>query len=179
MGKIARVATAGTVVFVLGTGCSSGQPTADACVDWVRFEDPRDQFDKAELVAVGKALRQDGETSIYSYAARTHLIEIETVLKGEPGQGPIQISSMPQTCTGGESYPDGDPLDTNQRVLIYATKQADKWFTMTPDQSVAPYEQGSPLPVQSSYTTSKEGEQREWTPDRMRSASPEPMPRVP
>src|SRR5687767_4398595 len=96
MGKIARVAAAWTVVFVLGTGCSSGQTTADACVDWVRFEDPRDQFDKAELVAVGKFLRQDGETSIYSYASRTHLIEIETVLKGEPGQGPIHVSTMPR-----------------------------------------------------------------------------------
>jgi len=179
MGKIARVAVAGTVVFVLGTGCGSGPTTADACVDWVRFEDPQDQFDKAELVAVGKSLRQDGGTSIYGYAARTHLIEIETVLKGQPSTGLVHVSSMPQTCTGGESYPDGDPLDTDQRVLIYATKQADDWFTMTPDQGVFPYEHGSPLPFQSSYTTPKEGEQREWTPERMRSASPEPMPRVP
>lgn len=179
MGKIARVTAAVTVLLVLGTGCGGGQTAADACVDWVRFEDPRDQFEKAELVAVGKPLRPDGETSIYSYAARTHLIEIETVLKGEPGPGPIHVSSMPQTCTGGESHPDGDPLDTDQRVLIYASKQADNWFTMTPDQGVVPYEQGSPLPFQSSCTTPKEGEQREWTPERMRSASPEPMPRVP
>ena len=28
-------------------------------------------------------------------------------------------------------------------------------------------------------TTPKEGEQREWTPERMRSASPAPMPKVP
>jgi hypothetical protein len=28
-------------------------------------------------------------------------------------------------------------------------------------------------------TTPKEGERREWTPERMRSASPEPMPKIP
>ncbi|MDQ1058773.1 hypothetical protein QFZ23_002674 [Arthrobacter globiformis] len=53
---------------------------------------------------------------------------------------------MPQTCTGGESYPNGDPLDTNQRVLIFATEQDREWFTMTPDQGVVPFEQGAPLP---------------------------------
>lgn len=41
----------------------------------------------------------------------------------------ILVSSMPQTYTGGESYPDGDPLDTKQRVLIFATERDDQWFS--------------------------------------------------
>jgi hypothetical protein len=34
-------------------------------------------------------------------------------------------------------------------------------------------------PKEGPLTTPKEGENREWTPDRMRSASPAPMPRWP
>jgi hypothetical protein len=69
--------------------------------------DPQDQFDQAALVAVGKPMRQDGETSIYGYTAQTHLVELETIYKGKAGQETVRISSMPQTCTGGESYPNG------------------------------------------------------------------------
>lgn len=45
-----------------------------------------------------------------------------------------------------------------------------------PLQQIAPAEGNS---ADSQVTTPKEGEQREWTPQRMRSASPEPMPGVP
>lgn len=151
MRNLAPGAVLGIAVSVLGTGCSLlGPTTGDACVDWVRFADPQDQFDEAALVAVGKPVRQDGQTSIYGYTAQTHLIEIETIYKGKAGQESVRISSMPQTCTSGESYPNGDPLDTNQRVLIFATEQNHEWFTMTPEQGVVPFEQGTPLPFKPS-----------------------------
>jgi hypothetical protein len=150
MGTLARLAVVGLTVSFLGTGCSLWDPPrAEACVDWVQFEDPQDQFDQAALVAVGEPVRQDGETSIYGYTAQTHLVKIETIYKGKPGQETVRISSMPQTCTGGESYPKGDPLHTNQRVLIFATEQDDEWFTMTPEQGVIPFKQGTPLPFES------------------------------
>ena len=113
-------------------------------MDWVRFETPQDQFDNANLVLIGTPLKQTGETSIYGYNARSHQVEIEKVLKGDPVQGPLRIASMPQTC--GRSYPDGDPLDTNQRVLIFAAKQGTEWFTMTPAQGVMPFPKGTKLP---------------------------------
>lgn len=84
------------------------------------------------MVLIGKSVSRAGETTIYGSKATTHLVEIEQVLKGEPGDGNLRISSMPPTCTGGESYPDGDPLDPNQRVIIFATRQGGEWFTMTP-----------------------------------------------
>ena len=179
MGKLASLATAGIAVSVLTGACSAEPPSAVACIDWVHFENPQDQFDQAGLVAVGKPVEQQGETNIYGYRARTHLVEVEAVLKGEPRQETLSITSIPQTCTGGVSYPDGDPLDTNQRVLIFATEQDGKWFTITPWQGVIPFSEGSPLPFESSYTTPREGEQRGWTPERMKSATPEPMPSVP
>ncbi|MET3172518.1 UNVERIFIED_ORG: hypothetical protein ABIB52_000342 [Arthrobacter sp. UYCu721] len=127
---------------------SSPVPRGDTqtCVDWVRFETPQEQYDKAGVVLIGKSVSHAGETSIYGSKATTHLVEVEQVLKGEPGDGNLRISSMPPTCTGGESYPDGDPLDTDQRVIIFATKQGGDWFTMTPAQGVLPFQQGTELP---------------------------------
>ncbi len=121
----------------------SGGPFA--CVEWVQFETPQDQYDKAGVVLIGKSVSRAGETSIYGHKATTHLVEVEQVLKGDPGDGNLRIS-MPPTCTGGESYPDGDPLDPNQRVIIFATKQGGDWFTMTPAQGVLLFQQGTELP---------------------------------
>ncbi|WP_427170071.1 hypothetical protein [Arthrobacter sp. 92] len=147
MGRLARLAPVAIVVCVLGIGCGPTPGTGvDTCVDWVRFETPQDQFDNANLVVIGKPLKQNGETSIYGYKARSHEVEIETVFKGDPGQGPLRIASMPQTC--GKSYPDGDPLDATQRVLIFATRHDTEWFTMTPAQGVLPFKQGTKLPFQ-------------------------------
>ncbi|QCO98588.1 hypothetical protein FCN77_13885 [Arthrobacter sp. 24S4-2] len=147
MGKLVALAQVGLLVTVFGTGCSiipSGG--TETCVDWVRFETPQDQYDKSGMVLVGKSVGKVGETSIYGYKATTHLVEVERVLKGDPRDVNLRISSMPQTCTGGESYPDGDPLDTDQRVIIFATEQGSEWFTMTPAQGVLPFRHGTELP---------------------------------
>lgn len=131
----------------LATGCGlfPGHQS-ETCVDWIRFETPQELFDDAALVVVGKPTATDGETSVYGYTARIHLVEVETVLKGQPGPGPLRIASTPQTCTGGVSYPHGDPLDGSQRMLIYASYQQGEWFTLTPAQGAVPLERGATLP---------------------------------
>lgn len=128
----------------------SASPTngAVACVDWVRFQTAQDQYDHASLVLIGKSVSRAGETSIYGHKATTHLVEVEQVLKGELGDGNVRISSMPPTCTVGGSYPEGDPLDPNQRVIIFANMQNGEWFTMTPAQGVLPFPQGAEIPFQ-------------------------------
>ncbi|WP_284981620.1 hypothetical protein [Arthrobacter sp. efr-133-TYG-118] len=95
---------------------------------------------------IGKSVGEVGLTTIYGSKAATHLLEVEQVLKGNPGEGNLRISSMPQTCFGSESYLDGDPLDTSQRVIIFETKQGGEWFTMTPAQGVLPFPKDSKLP---------------------------------
>lgn len=95
---------------------------------------------------IGKSVSQAGETSIYGSKVTTHLVDFEQVLKGNFGDGNLRISSMPQTCSGSESYLDGDLLDTAQRVIIFATKQGGEWFAMTPAQGVLPFQQGAELP---------------------------------
>lgn len=146
-------------------GSGTAQPTANAtsatpgsasspasrggqvvCVDWVWFETPQDQYDKAALVLIGKSVGQVGETTIYGSKAPTHLVEVEQVLKGNPGEGNLRISSMPQTCPGSESHLDGDPLDTSQRVILFVIKKDGDWFTMTPSQGVLVFPQRSGLP---------------------------------
>jgi hypothetical protein len=94
MGKLVALAQVGLLVSVLGSGCSLVPSEGPvACVDWVRFETAQDQYDKAGVVL------------------------------GDPGDGNLRISSMPPTCIGGVTYPDGDPLDPNQRAIIFAIKQ--------------------------------------------------------
>ncbi|MCY1675760.1 hypothetical protein OVA06_13760 [Pseudarthrobacter sp. SL88] len=133
-----------TILSSPSSPVQSGGPLA--CVDWVRFETPQNQYDNAALVLIGKSVSQAGETSIYGHRATTHLVEVEQILKGDPGEGNLHITSTPPTCTAGESYPDGDPLDTAERVIIFASKQGSEWFTITPAQGVLPFPQGSNLP---------------------------------
>ena len=140
-------AVVGLLIGVLTTGCSllPGAHT-EACVDWVHFETPQERVREAGLVLIGKPVGRDGETSIYGYPAQIHLVEVEAVLKGDPGPGRLRIASMPLTCTGGVSYPEGDPFDANRRMLTYASRQNGDWFTMTPAQGAVAFEPGAQLP---------------------------------
>ena len=132
MTRHVQLAVVGALLGALVSGCGV-LPVArgEVCADWVLFEKPQDQFNEAGLVLIGKPAGRDGETSIYGYTAQIHVVEIETVLKGELEPGQLHIASMPATCTQGVSYPDGDPLDQRRRMLIYANKQNGYWFTMT------------------------------------------------
>jgi hypothetical protein len=119
-------------------------------MDRIRFETPQELFDGAALVVVGTPKGREGKTSIYGYSAQVHVVEVETVFKGQTGPGPLFVASTPETCTGGVSYPRGDPLDGQQRMLIYASHQQGGWFTLTPAQGSVPFEQGAALPFRPS-----------------------------
>jgi hypothetical protein len=142
---------ASLLACVLTAGCDllPGSRT-ETCVDWHHFETPQELFDDAALVVVGTPKGRDGKTSIYGYNTQVHLVEVETVLKGQPGPGPLRVASAPETCTGGVSYPRGDPLDGQQRMLIYASQQQGGWFTLTPARGAGPFERGAALPFRPS-----------------------------
>lgn len=147
MGKLIARVQALALVAVLGSGFgiipTSGTET---CVDWVRFESPQDQYDQAGAVMVGRSVGEDGKTVIYGYQATGHVVQVEQVLKGSPGTGNVRILSVPQTCTGSNSYPNGDPLQAAERVIIFANQQGKDWVTMTPEQGVLPFPEGTELP---------------------------------
>lgn len=135
----------GSSLWLTACGIVSGT-TSGTCVDWVHFDTPQDIFNQASAVVIGKPLRRDGQTSIYGYMAQTHVVAIEKVLKGDAGGNTMQISAMPKTCTGGDSYPDGDPLETSHRLIIFLTKDGGGWFTFTPAQGVLSFDKGTTLP---------------------------------
>lgn len=120
--------------------------SAVSCVEWIRFEKPQDQYNSAPLVLIGKSVSRAGATNIYGSQATTHLIEVEQVLKGTLGDGSLHINSMPPTCTVSETYPEGDPLDTTERIIIFATMQGGEWYTLTPFQGTIPFPEGAELP---------------------------------
>lgn len=91
-----QAAIVGLVACGLASGCALLPPAAsETCIDWIHFETPQAQFDHAALVLIGKPVRADGETHIYGYQANVHLLEVETVLKGDPGPAAVRIASMP------------------------------------------------------------------------------------
>ena len=137
----------GLLTCGLAGGCSLlPKATSEICVDWIRFETSQAQFDHAPLVLIGRPVRADGQTDIYGYRANVYLIEVETVLKGDPGPAPLRIASTPPTCSAGVPYPDGDPLASTKRMLIYANQHDSGWITQTPTQGVVPFDAGAPLP---------------------------------
>lgn len=147
MPKLVEAAIVGLLLCGLASGCSLLPTTgSQTCVDWVHFETPQAQFDHAALVVIGKPVGVDGQTLIYGYKANVHLVEVEAVLKGDPGPGPLRIASTPPTCSAGVTYPDGDPLERSRRMIIYANKQENVWSTQTPAQGAEPFEVGEPLP---------------------------------
>ena len=145
MRRFAGKMTIGVLLVALLSGCWVLPVShTDTCVDWVRFSTMQQRFDHAGAVLVGTAVKRDGEVQTYGYQANVHVVEVEQVLKGRLGEGPVRIASMPVTC--GASYPDGDPLDAGGRQLFFLTQQNEGWFTMTPDQGAVPFPAGTPLP---------------------------------
>ena len=153
MRRPVQLGLVGWILCLLMAGCGLlPGSTTETCVDWIRFETAQEQFRQATLVVIGTPQGTESETRIYGYTAHIHVVEVEDVLKGDPGPGPLRIASMPVTCTGGVPYPEGDPLDGRRRMLIYATAQDGYWFTVTPAQGAVPFDVGTPLPFETSPT---------------------------
>lgn len=122
------------------SGC--GDRTASAsCPSWASFTTPQDKYDAADLVVATSSSTRDGTTSIFGVDAHSYDIAVDEVLKGGSGNETVRISSMPDPCSGTAEYPDGDPLDTSDPLLTFATKQDGEWFTLTPFDGTLRYTQ--------------------------------------
>lgn len=120
------------------TGC--GDRTI-SCPSWAGFTTPQDKYDAADLVVVLSSSTRDGTAPVLGVDAHSYDIEIDEVLKGGPVDGTVRISSMPDPCSGTAEYPDGDPLDTSDPLLVFATQQDGEWFTLTPFDGTLLYAQ--------------------------------------
>ncbi|WP_369372633.1 hypothetical protein AB1046_04200 [Promicromonospora sp. Populi] len=99
-----------------------------SCVDWVRFDSPRDAAADAGAVLRGTVVERAGTADMFGFDANVWTFEVEEVLeRPEPGPGGavappelvvaapgerISVISTPETCVpGNEEYAGGDPLD--------------------------------------------------------------------
>lgn len=125
-----------TVITCL-TGCE--HETAPACAQWVPYGSSQERYDAADAVFVGSHSEQVATTRLYGVEANTYNVQVYEVLKGNVSAEAIRVTSMPITCTDGDQYPEGDPLDTTERIIVFADKSDGKWFTLTPHDGTLPY----------------------------------------
>ena len=128
-------------------GCAE---STSVCVDYVDFETPAATAAGVAVVVVGTVVGTAGQRTIYGEPAPVHRFAIESVLKGDvPGDATeIDVASVPQSCNGEERgpFPDGDPLDTGERVELFLSEEGGAYRTITPWDGVEPAPAGKPLP---------------------------------
>lgn len=135
------------VVLLLAVLSGCNLTTTITCVDPVDFETPADAAESASLVVVGTVTGSAGERAYYQETAPVHRFAVESVLKGELTSRTIEVASVPQTCNGeAGSFPDGDPLDTDQRVELFLFEAKGEYRLITPWDGVAAAPAGEPLP---------------------------------
>jgi hypothetical protein len=141
---VSTVALAACLTGVL-TGCS-GEPRSYSCVDWVWFDTPADAAADAEGVVIGDVVNTAGTVDSYGERANVWNVEVSEWIAGE-GPSTIQVLSLPRTCEEGSPYPDGDPLDTGDEVMIFVRAgDGDLYETVTGLQGVIPAPEASELP---------------------------------
>ena len=99
------------------------------------------------MVVVGTVAGTAGERAYYQETAPVHHFAVETVLKGQLDSDEIEVASPPQTCNGpGGPFPDGDPLETDQRVQLFLFEEEGEYRLITPYDGVEAAPEGQPLP---------------------------------
>lgn len=122
---------------------TAGTERTETCVSWVWFDTPADALDDADVaVRTDGPLPATGTAELFGVDARVHAVTVTEVLKGTAVRvgDELEVASTPVTCTGGEDYPDGDPLDASGDLvlLLHRDDDADVWRTITPGQGVLP-----------------------------------------
>lgn len=135
-------------VVALLAGCAG---TSMTCVSWVDFATPADALESAEHVVVGRVEERAGTTSLYGVDAHRYRVVAEASPLKDGGAGEsLHVVSTPVTCSGDDVYPQGDPLDTDEPVVLFLTQDevGDDWRTLTPRHGVAPADGTGDLPAQ-------------------------------
>ncbi|WP_133185525.1 hypothetical protein [Arthrobacter sp. Bz4] len=135
------------VLLLIGALGGCHETSNIACPSWAISDDPQDHFEAATLVVVSSIVERDGETAIYGVEAHTYRVSIEKVRKGDLADQAIRVTAMPDPCTGEAVYPDGDPFETMDRVIIFASEQEGEWFTLTPFGGVISFPEGTESPL--------------------------------
>lgn len=135
------------------TSCSVLGLQPESCVSWIDVSDPQMAYDEAEAVIIGTSSATGKTANLYGVNAAVHEIEISEVVKGDDlaGEPTVLVVSTPVTCTGGEIYPDGDPLDVEGELIMFLNRpeSGGAWQLITPFDTVLPAEDNALLGVTS------------------------------
>ena len=143
LGSVVVVATVLAAGLGTGlTGCSSPK----VCVSWAMIETPRAAFNEAAIVVVGTLTPTGNTVRLFGEKAAVYDVGVSHVLKGDLDEGALlTIASTPPTCSGEQVYPDGDPLDTDDEVVLFLNSGGDResnpsgsWHTITPYAAALP-----------------------------------------
>lgn len=147
-----RSAAVGVLASVLVTaGCGLAAGESSTCVSWVEWATPAEAVEDAELVATARVLTRDGTAELYGVDAHVWIVTTEGLepLRGEAPAETLRVISTPVTCEDGGPYPDGDPLDTDDTLVLFLTRDeaGDDWRTQTPRQGSVPVGPAGGLPA--------------------------------
>lgn len=131
-------------------GCTAFGSRSMTCTSWVPFATPAEALDNAELTVTARIL--DHEESVNLYGADAHVWEVTTdgraALRGDAPSETLRVISTPVTCEEGGPYPEGDPLDTDDTLVLFLTRDqaGDDWRTLTPRQGSLPAGSAGEMP---------------------------------
>lgn len=144
-----RRAARALAVLALAPALAACQPAAgETCVSWADLPDDAARADAARLVVDVDVLGRDGTRGMLGTDA--HVWEVEVTDVVQAGAATVRtgdrlaVASTPQTCTGDDASPDGDPLDVDGPVRLYLTDdhqlphEGEGWSLITPFDGVAP-----------------------------------------
>ncbi|WP_353807806.1 hypothetical protein [Agromyces sp. SYSU T00194] len=138
--RVAGVLLAGASVALLA-GCAIGDVglpgEGETCVSWVDFGTPEQAAGDADVVVLATVAGRDGTERLFGISASAWTVEVDELVKGpDTGDDVRRVVSTPVTCTGGDAYPDGDPLDVDGQVYLFLTLDGGVLRTLTPTQGV-------------------------------------------
>lgn len=147
--RSAALAGMGLVLVSALSGCMPGIYSR-SCVSWAGYETPQDQYDSAGLVVVGQVIELDGVKEAPPGAptgdTRIYRIRVDEVHKGEAGDV-VHVGSTSDGCPDTH-YAEGDQLDTQQRIVVFARNDDGAWTTLTPFDGVIELSQDGELPFE-------------------------------
>lgn len=116
----ATLLTLAALVGALGLGgCASSG--SESCISWAPFDDEHTRSEAADVVIDAVVHDRVAEREMFGIRATVWSVEVTAALKGEVGAGDrLEVASTPVTCAD-ETYPDGDPLDTDGLVRLFLT----------------------------------------------------------
>ncbi|WP_405954924.1 hypothetical protein [Streptomyces phaeochromogenes] len=132
--------------------CSSASGTeGEECRDWPAYATPEEALEQADYVITADIVKRVGNETVFDTEAHAYSVSTKglPVLKGDDlGHTDLKVISTPQQCSGGDAYPDGDPLSEKQRVILFLTREGSEglWRTITPEHGVLPASGSDTLP---------------------------------